>query len=290
MLFISNRRIPILALPECPLPRLPRCKFPRDKPLEIRHDLSQLLSLKRHQQRMQMIWHDDKGIKRISNAIIMPQRRLDDLACIRFPENTRPITGIEPFLHCALKAFRILPRIRLIPGLRMLFKPNATIILKRPKFVHRQRIAEAKCHKDGDTRLLPMWKSSAPNLNRGKAGKKSRRRQHAVWDRPRPLRAHPGGVGLSQTDKTLTPIGVGLSQTDRTLTPRGVGLSQADIARSLFSLHLHWFANGFGLRLSPQENANRNPKHHNQHNQQNQQPQLINVDVLDNATAFRACP
>ena len=234
MLFISNRRIPILALPECPLPRLPRCKFPRDKPLEIRHDLSQLLSLKRHQQRMQMIWHDDKGVKRISNAIIMPQRRLDDLACIRFPENTRPITGIEPFLLCALKAFRIFPRIRLIPGLRMLFKPNATIILKRPKFVHRQRIAEAKCHKDGDTRLLPMRQISAPDLNRGKAGKKSGRLQRAVWDRPRPLRAHRG---------------VGLSQADRTHLLRGVGLSQADIARSLFSLHLHWFANGFGLRL-----------------------------------------
>ena len=51
----------------------------------------------------------------------MPQRRLYDLACVRFSENTRPVTGIEPFLHCALKALRIFPRIHLIPWLRMLF-------------------------------------------------------------------------------------------------------------------------------------------------------------------------
>ena len=138
MLFISNRRILILALPKCPLPRLPRCKFPRNKPLEIRHDLSQRLSLKRHQQRMQMIWHDNKGIKRIPTAVIMPQRRLNNLACVLFPENTRTITGIEPFLHCTLKTFRIFPRVHLIPRLRMLFKPNATIFLKRSKLVHRQ--------------------------------------------------------------------------------------------------------------------------------------------------------
>ena len=252
MLLISNRRIPILALPECPLPRLPRCKFPRNKPLEISHDLSQFLSLERHQQRMQMIWHDNKGIKRISTAIIMPQCRLNNLASVRFSKNTRSVTGIEPFLHCTLKAFRILPRTHLIPRLRMLFKPNATIFLKRSKLVHRQRITKAECHKDGNTRLLPMRQISAPGLNRGKAGKKSGRLQRAVWDRPRPLcvrwqyavwdRPHP-----------------------LCADHRGVGLSQADIAHSLFFHHLHWFASEPGLRLSLPETRQTKPKHHNQH-------------------------
>ena len=189
---------------------------------------------------MQMIWHDDKGVKRISNAVIMPQRRLNNLASVLFSENTRSVTGIKPFLHCALKAFRIFPRIHLIPRLRMLFKPNATIFLKRSKFVHRQRIAKAKCHKDGNTRLLPMRQIPAPDLNRGKTGKESGRLQRAVWDRPRPLRTYSRGLGLSQADRTNL---------------RSVGLSQTDKTHSLFFLHLHCFVRGLRLLPSPPESA-----------------------------------
>ena len=188
----------------------------------------------------------------------MSQRRLNDLTCVHFSENARTVTSIEPLLHCTLKAFRIFPRIHLIPRLRMLFKPNATIFLKRSKFVHRQRIAKAECHKDSNTRLLPMRQISAPDFNQSKTGKKSGRRQHAVWDRPRPLCDYsrgvglsqadrprvPRGIGLSQADRPRVPGGVGLSQADRPRVPRGVGLSQADIARPSSSLLLHRLAIG----------------------------------------------
>ena len=88
-----------------------------------------------------------------------------------------------------------------------------------------------------------MRQISAPDLNRSEAGKKSGRLQRAVWDRPRPLRAHWQHAVWDRPH----PLCAGL---------RGVGLSQTDRALTTFFRILHKFANGLQLKPEPEDGAN----------------------------------
>ena len=72
--------------------------------------------LKEH---MHMIWHDNKRIENISDAVIFEQNSLNNLPCRWFLKDATPISGIKPPLNTSVKLCPILIGNSLIPWLWM---------------------------------------------------------------------------------------------------------------------------------------------------------------------------
>ena len=130
-----------------------------------------------------VVWHDDKGIEDVTDAIKPVQDLFDDLPSICVTEDAASASGVKPILYLAVKSGSVFDNGSMVPWFRMSGEPFVTFYAKSIQSPLREGIGQTEGCTAGHALLFPMREVCVSDVSIRLRTKKGRwRRGSWVWD------------------------------------------------------------------------------------------------------------